>query len=153
VRTLPALRPHVHDDAEKAVRSAPVLVTVTTSDHGYIPADWLAPGMFVAHVSLDDLLPEVFRSAQAVYVDDVELVTDNPQRILGQLLQSGEAAGHHQVVGTLGQVIVGHAPAVRPSSGHVISNPFGMAVLDVALLAQIHRVAQSEGRGQRWELA
>jgi N-[(2S)-2-amino-2-carboxyethyl]-L-glutamate dehydrogenase len=158
----PTLRPRVHGDSEQAVRAAPVLVTTTTTGSGYIPEHWLAPGTFVAHVSLDDLLPGVFRTAQAVYVDDITLVADNPRRVLGRLMREGEVTGPGQgppsgagraLDGTLGQVLTGAVPAVRPSTGHVVSNPFGMSVLDVALLAEVRRVAAREGLGRRLPLS
>ena len=160
------MRVYVHEDAEKAVRAAPVVVTTTTSDDPYIPAHWLAPGTFVAHVSLDDLLPEVFDTAEAVYVDDVALVIDNPRRVLGRLMRDDavlppqaesragdDTHGGRRLNGTLGQVLTGAVPAVRPSSGHVVSNPFGMAVLDVGLLGAIQRIAVLDGLGRRLELS
>jgi ornithine cyclodeaminase len=157
----PRLRVRVHEDTEDAVRAAPVLLTTTTTDKGYIPAHWLAAGTFVAHVSLDDLLPDVFATAQAVYVDDVTLVAENPRRVLGRLMEEGDvlppshdpSSGTGRVLdGTLGQVLTGAVPGVRPSAGHVVSNPFGMSVLDVGLLAQVRRVAEAEGLGQRLSL-
>ncbi|MGW0467803.1 ornithine cyclodeaminase family protein [Streptomyces sp. NPDC003027] len=157
----PRLRVRVHEETEKAVRAAPVLLTTTTTDRGYIPAHWLASGTFVAHVSLDDLLPDVFSTAQALYVDDVSLVAENPRRVLGRLMgegyvlppSHGPSSGEGRPLeGTLGQVLTGAVPAVRPSTGHVVSNPFGMSVLDVGLLAQVRQVAEREGLGQRLSL-
>lgn len=159
-------RVHVHEDTEKAVRAAPVVITTTTSESPYIPAHWLAPGTFVAHVSLDDLMPEVFDTAQAVYVDDVALVMSNSRRVLGGLMQEGAilppqadaepgdaTRAGRRLNGTLGQVLAGEIRAVRPSSGHVVSNPFGMSALDVGLLGEVRRVAALEGRGRRLELS
>lgn len=157
----PRLRVRVHEGTEEAVRAAPVLLTTTTTDKGYIPARWLGAGTFVAHVSLDDLLPDVFSTAQALYVDDVSLVAENPRRVLGRLMAEGDvlppspdpsSGAGRALRGTLGQVLTGAVPAVRPSTGHVVSNPFGMSVLDVGLLAQVRRVAEAEGLGQRLSL-
>ncbi|WP_326598023.1 ornithine cyclodeaminase [Streptomyces sp. NBC_01803] len=139
----PRLTPHVHDDPRDAVRAATVLVLTTTSDRGYLPAAWPLPGTFIAHVSLDDLLPEVFHTAQGLFVDDVGLVTDNPRRVLGGLIRDGEITPD----GTLGQVLTGRVPAIRPTTGHVVSNPFGMAILDVGLLDALHHIARAKGHG------
>jgi N-[(2S)-2-amino-2-carboxyethyl]-L-glutamate dehydrogenase len=161
----PALKVRVAGTTQDAVRSAPVIITVTTSNSAYIPAVWIEPGSFVAHVSLDDLMEDVFRSAEALYVDDVDLVRDNPRRILGRLMQevvvSWPAAdpcpgtGLSEAVaitGTLGMVLEGRCPVVRPSTRFVVSNPFGMSILDVGLIAAVHRQAELQRLGQVLEL-
>ena len=153
----PHLTVRVHDSAQEAVQASSIVVTTTTADCGYLPAAWLAPGTFVAHVSLDDLLPDAFLTAQGLFVDDVDLVSDNPCRILGRMMRDGQVAAHPDVSGsgsgqavdgTLGQVLTGKRPAIRPTSGHVISNPFGMSVLDVGLLEAVYTVAVDRGLGQ-----
>jgi ornithine cyclodeaminase/alanine dehydrogenase-like protein (mu-crystallin family) len=161
----PVLRVGIAGTARDAVRSAPVVITVTTSSAAYIPAAWIEPGSFVAHVSLDDLMEDVFRSAEALYVDDVDLVRNNPRRILGRLLQGGSASWPADeaspgacspkvpsITGTLGMVLEGRCPAVRPSTGYVVSNPFGMSILDVGLIAAVHRQARLLRLGQVLEL-
>ncbi|MBV8542017.1 MAG: ornithine cyclodeaminase [Pseudonocardiales bacterium] len=161
----PALRVRATGSARAAVHAASLVITVTTSSAAYIPAAWIEPGSFVAHVSLDDLMADVFQSAQALYVDDVDLVRDNPRRILGQLLQEGTVswpagdaspgAGSSKaatITGTLGMVLEGRCPAVRPSTGYVVSNPFGMSILDVGLIAAVHRQTRLLGLGQVLEL-
>ncbi|AEV81898.1 ornithine cyclodeaminase [Actinoplanes sp. SE50] len=145
----PELTVTVADSARHAAGAAPVLITVTTSNDPYIPASWLAGGSFVAHVSLDDLTGEAFRGAEAVFVDDLELIRDNPRRIMGRLLQEGVLTGGD---GSLGEVLTGRRPARRPGSGYVISNPFGMAVLDVALIHAVAQVARETGAGQLLDL-
>ncbi len=175
-RTVTAEHPGLHvavaGTARDAVCSAPVIITVTTSSVPYIPAGWIEPGSFVAHVSLDDLQPDVFASAEALYVDDVDLVRDNPRRILGRLLHEGSVSGPTadvptgssepspgagapdttMITGTLGMVVTGACPAVRPSAGHVVSNPFGMSILDVGLIAAVQQQARILGLGQILEL-
>jgi ornithine cyclodeaminase/alanine dehydrogenase-like protein (mu-crystallin family) len=164
-RKYPALRARVAGSARDAVGSAPVVITVTTSSAAYIPAAWIEPGSFVAHVSLDDLREDVFHSAEALYVDDLDLVRDNPRRILGRLLQEGSVcwpAGNESpgpgspkvasITGTLGMVLEGMCPAVRPFTGYVVSNPFGMSILDVGLIAAVHQQARLLGLGQVLEL-
>ncbi|MEU1074585.1 MULTISPECIES: ornithine cyclodeaminase [unclassified Streptomyces] len=155
----PELRTLVHATAREAVRASPVVVTATTTGAGYLPAAWLCPGTFVAHVSLADLLPDALLTAQALYVDDIGLVRDNPRRVLGALMREGRItarepgpAGGRALDGTLGQVLIGEVAAKRPGAGHVVSNPFGMAVLDVALLAAVHEVAVRRASGRRLRL-
>lgn len=156
----PGLEVTVVDDVRQAAGAAPVLITVTTSNEPYLRAGWLAAGSFVAHVSLDDLTEEAFRSAEAIFVDDLELIRDNPRRIMGRLLQEGALAapgepaqpGSRLIDGSLGEVLLGRRAARRPQRGYVISNPFGMAVLDVALIHAVAEVARETGAGQILEL-
>jgi ornithine cyclodeaminase len=143
-RKHPRLRVEVLPSAQDAVGAALVIITVTTSTTPYIPADWIAAGSFVAHVSLDDLTPGALLGAQALYVDDLDLIRDNPQRILGHLLNE-EPATH--ITGTLGAVLEGTCPVVRPLGGYVVSNPFGMSILDVGLTAAVERRARELGLG------
>ncbi|MER5551546.1 ornithine cyclodeaminase [Streptomyces sp. NPDC002793] len=153
----PGLKVTVSDSAERAVGATSVVVTVTTSDSPYIPAAWITPGTFLAHVSLDDFTEEVYASAEAVYGDDLTLIEENPRRIMGRLMTEGrlvragaEGSGRGRTVeGTLGEVLLGQVPAVRPEKGHVLSNPFGMSILDVGLIDAVHRRAEELGVGQR----
>ncbi len=100
-----------HGRAAEAAAASTVVITLTITDTGYLAPDHLRPGTFVAHVSLDDLLPEVFDRAQALYVDDVELVRDNPRRVLGLLgegrvlVPGAPKPGTSSIRGTLGDVL------------------------------------------------
>jgi ornithine cyclodeaminase/alanine dehydrogenase-like protein (mu-crystallin family) len=143
--------------AEETVGASNILITLTTSRSPYIEPGWLRPGSFVAHVSLDDLTEKVFVQAEAVFVDDVTLVQDNPRRILGRLMAEGAvcaptaagtpASAGREIAGTLGDVLTGRRAAVRPTDGVVVSNPFGMSILDVGLLQRVAALADAEGLG------
>ena len=154
---LPGLDVRVANGPEECVGASRVLVTVTVSDTPYIDTGWFdGPGL-VAHVSLDDVDRSVFESAQAVLVDDVELVVDNPRRILGSLVADGVVAPEPRqsgacIAGTLGDVVAGRLAAPRPTDGLVVSNPFGMAILDVALMGEVDRAAAEAGLGVHLDL-
>ncbi|MGH8918588.1 MAG: ornithine cyclodeaminase [Actinomycetes bacterium] len=137
----------------QALAGAEVVITQTTSNDPYIETSWLDERAFVAHVSLDDLCADVFTDAAAIYVDDVTLVEENPRRILGALLQDGTVvrspygAVGPSITGTLGEVLCGTVEAIRPIAGRVISNPFGMSILDLALLQQTAEIAAKRNAG------
>jgi ornithine cyclodeaminase len=130
-----------------------VITTLTVSSEPYIPPHWFVPGTFIAHVSLDDALPAVFLEAEALYVDDVDLVRDNPRRILGSMMQAGDVvaeteAGPGQALARrYGDVLLGRGEAIRPRNGFVVSNPFGMAILDVAVCHEVAAQAEQAGLG------
>ncbi len=154
---IPSLRVEPVGEPEPCVARSGILVTVTVSPAPYIPPSWFAGPAFIAHVSLDDVLPETFASASAIFVDDEEMVAANPRRVLGRLIADGaigrSGSGQRpRVTGSLGQVIDGEVEAVRPVTGHVVSNPFGLAILDVALLGAVEAAAISRGEGLRINL-
>jgi ornithine cyclodeaminase len=147
------------DSPRDCVRDAELVVTATTATRGYIAWDWLAPGALVAHVSLDDLLPEVIQRAGLLVVDDWALVSHDDRRLLGVLYRRGELRspagdfhpectprpGARAVDTTLGEVLLGNHPG-RPGPGDVvISNPFGMAILDIAIAHAILPAAIAQG--------
>ena len=149
---VPRLRVEVAPDPQACVARSAVLITVTVSAVPYLPPSWFSRPAFIAHVSLDDLLPETFAAASAIFVDDEDMVAANPRRILGRLIDEGTvqrsaSPATPRVTGSLGQVIEGEVAAVRPGGGHVISNPFGLAILDVAVLAAVADAAGHLGEG------
>jgi ornithine cyclodeaminase len=155
---LPGVRVVLCDTARQAVAASPVLITLTTSRQPYIPSKWFEQAGFVAHVSLDDLAEDVFLDAEAIFVDDIELVRDNPRRILGRLMADGKVREPDspdpgcRIASTLGEILAGRREAVRPSGGVVVSNPFGMSILDIGLLEKVARAADGAGLGRRLEL-
>lgn len=143
----------VHDNVRAAVGGADVVVTLTTSNDPYIERSWLSDSAFLAHVSLGDLKAEVFTEASAIYVDDLALVQDNPRRVLGALLRDRlvspypDDSGAPFIAGTLGDVIRGSVARPGPDAAMVVSNPFGMSILDLALLRDVARIAEKDDRG------
>lgn len=156
----PELDIRITDDAATATVRAGVVVTATTSSSPYLGPEAFSAGTFIAHVSLDDVTAEVLIEAEGLFVDDVSLVRDNPRRILGRLMQEGRVlpsreparVGARPVDGTLGDVLVGRRPAICPSSGFVVSNPFGMSILDIGLLDAVRAEAELQNIGVHIDL-
>jgi ornithine cyclodeaminase len=142
-------------NAEDAVRSAMLVVAVTTTTTGYIPYRWFRPGAVVVHVSLDDLLPEVVMLADTVIVDDWPLVRDDEHRLFGRMYRAGRLAGPGEpapaggrsVDAELGDVLTGARPARRKPDGIVVVNPFGMSIEDIALASEVRVRAEALGLG------
>lgn len=147
------------DSAEVAVRDAEVVVTTTTTADGYLPHCWLAPGAVVAHVSLDDVMPDVVTGADLVVVDDWQLVSTDDRRLLGRMWREGALLGPNgeafeqatararRVDATLADIAVGRHPGRTAEEQIVLSNPFGMGILDVALAGEVLRVAERQDVG------
>lgn len=151
---------------EACVRGAEVIIAVTTTTTGYLAYDWLSPGALLAQVSLDDARPEVALSAGLVVVDDWGLVSADRRRLLGRMFGAGELlapdgsacpgvsprATARRVDATLGDILAGTHPGRTSPESVVLSNPFGMAILDVALADAVATVAREAGVGQVLEL-
>ncbi|WP_051450451.1 hypothetical protein [Actinospica robiniae] len=75
----------------------------------------------------------------------------------GELLSpQGEAhpeavprAGARRVDGTLGEVLTGAVPGRKSETDVILSNPFGMSVLDLAVAEPVFHVARDLGIGLR----
>ncbi|HEX9030561.1 MAG TPA: ornithine cyclodeaminase [Streptosporangiaceae bacterium] len=149
--------------AESCVRESNVVVLATTTSKAYVPYHWISPGTFISNVSLDDLFPEVFQRCDYLVVDDWSLVCDDERRMLGRLAraglvggpggqpgQSGEhgaAPAPRAVDATLGQLLTGERPGPQSRDAVAVCNPFGMAILDVALAYSVVAAAEAAGTG------
>ncbi|HEX8305253.1 MAG TPA: hypothetical protein VF612_10275 [Jatrophihabitans sp.] len=145
----------VAGSAREAVAGAGLVVTVTTTTTGYLAQDWLAPGALIAHVSLDDVLPEVIEQADVLVVDDWDLIAADDRRVLGRMYRSGavtgpagqrfaaDAGAGRRVDATLAEILTGDHPGRSAATDIVLSNPFGMGVLDVALAAAVRDLAMA----------
>jgi ornithine cyclodeaminase/alanine dehydrogenase-like protein (mu-crystallin family) len=153
----------VHSDARTAVAASEITVFTTTVDEGYVEPDWVRPGALLVNVSLGDLTDATFLEAAAVYVDDLELVADNPRRPLGRLMAAGLitrpgdaparqtrpgcADTPRRIDATLGGLLTGRHTTHGVATPHVVLNPFGMGVLDVALYGAVATQAHLDGIG------
>ncbi|WP_063784291.1 hypothetical protein [Streptomyces sp. SBT349] len=150
---VPSVTVRTEPSARSCAAASQVVITLTVSDRPYASHDWFRPGTFVAHVSLDDLREDVFVKAERLWVDDLGLIEENPRRILGRLLQERVVvAADGGITGSLGEVLTGEVPASRPTCGVVVSNPFGMSILDVGMVDAIGRTAEADGIGTRIDL-
>ena len=148
-----AARIEVAESAHDAVVGADVVITATTTTTGYIPYEWLQPGCFISHVSLDDLLPDVFLRCDHLFVDSISLVAADTRRILGRMLRDGRirppgslGEGGRCIDAQLGAVLDGStSPAAAGNT--VVLNPFGMAIEDIAVAGRVLAVAEERGLG------
>ena len=132
------------------------VVTVATL---LISSVWLASGSLVAHVSLDDVLPNVVEQADLVVIDDWDLISADDRRLVGRMYRAGTLLGPggeafaepektaRQIDATLADVIAGRHPGRTKPEQVILSNPFGMGILDVAVAAQVLRTAQDLSLG------
>jgi ornithine cyclodeaminase len=143
-------------NAEEAVIGANLVITATTATTGYLDYDCFAAGTVIVNVSLDDVLPDVVHRADLLFVDDWSLVRDDEHRLLGRLARAGQLVGPceqdrpgaRRVDAQLGQVLTGAHPGRTSAEQLILVNPFGMAIGDVALAAEVARKAAQLDLGQ-----
>ncbi|GIG71591.1 ornithine cyclodeaminase [Phytomonospora endophytica] len=162
--TAAGVRCTVVDTPEQAVRRSDWVVAATTTAEPYISWNWLRPRAVVSNVGLDDVHHEVYERAATLLVDDWSLVAADEFRTLGHLHRSGVVAAPdaplngaaRRVDAVLGNALgpettvedVVPTPGLAAAEGVVLFNPFGMAICDVALAAEVERHARRLGLGQ-----
>ncbi|HEY6540988.1 MAG TPA: ornithine cyclodeaminase family protein [Ktedonobacteraceae bacterium] len=148
--------------AEEAIRSAQLIVPVTTTTEGYISFAWLRPGSLLVNISLDDPLPEVVFKADAVVVDDWNLVKNDSRRLIGRMYREGKVigpddpglasgSGCRRIDAQLGDIVAGTKVGRRGPDDIILVNPFGLSLEDVALGAAVYQIAREMGIGVQLE--
>jgi N-[(2S)-2-amino-2-carboxyethyl]-L-glutamate dehydrogenase len=144
--------------AEEAIRPAQLTIPATTTTVGYIQFAWLQPGSILVNVSLDDVLPEVVFQADAVIVDDWNLVKNDPRRLIGRLYREGRVLGpndpddtppgqRRKIDAEIGDIVVGTREGRKTENDIILVNPFGLAIEDIALAGHIYQLALVNGLG------
>ncbi len=139
--------------AQEAIRSAQLIIPVTTVTTGYIRFEWLSPGSILVNVSLDDPLPEVVFKATTVIVDDWDLVKNDSRRLLGRLYRAGQLLGPDEpgemrsspgrrVDMQLGDLALGTKTGRRSLHDIILVNPFGLSLEDLILAAHVYQKAR-----------
>jgi len=126
--------------AEEAVRGADVVVTATGSTTPVLRGEWLSPGAHVNSVGavrpdwreLDD---EVLRRAR-IYVDSREAC----------LAESGDIIAAPEIVGEIGEVVLGEVAGRRSDEEITLFKSVGLAVEDVVTAQLVYEKAVKDER-------
>jgi ornithine cyclodeaminase len=145
----------VTQTAEDAISQAQLIVPVTTTTAGYISFRWLQPGALLSNVSLDDPQPEVVLKAHQLVVDDWKLVKADKRRLIGRMYREGSVIGPNttstngarKIDAQLGEIVAGTKAGRTSDDEIILFNPFGLAIEDVALAADVYRAAKEAGIG------
>ena len=133
---------------EALCRETPLVSFATTAGAPHVPDTVTFPaGATVLHVSLRDLAPATILAVDNV-VDDVDHVC----RARTSMHLTEEAVGHRRFIRTtLGDVLLGRAPARADARGVTVFSPFGLGILDLAVARLVIDAAPSAGVGMTVE--
>jgi ornithine cyclodeaminase len=137
------------DTAEAAVRDADIVVLVTSSPTPVLESGWVADGAHVISVGAcrpdqREMDPALVARAR-LYVDSrAAALVESGDVVLG--VREGRFTESH-IVGEVGQVVLGRAPARTGASDVTIFKSLGMAVEDVVAADLVLRRAIEQGGG------
>jgi N-[(2S)-2-amino-2-carboxyethyl]-L-glutamate dehydrogenase len=132
--------------AEEALGSGQIVSIATTAVSPHIRSlSACQPSAVVLHISLRDLAPEAILEADNI-VDDVDHVC----RANTSLDLAAKATGHRNFIrATIGDILLGAAPARVGSGRTVVFSPFGLGILDLSLAMHVYKAACSTGKLHR----
>jgi ornithine cyclodeaminase len=146
----PAVRFHVMQSAEAAVRQGEVVITCTVTDTPYLPFEWLQKGTFVSNTSIMDVHKDVFLKADKVIVDDWEQ-SNREKKIINQLIVEG-LFSREDLHAELGEVVTGKKAGRESEEEIILLNPMGMAIEDISCARSIYMKAMQAEAGVKLKL-
>lgn len=139
------------ETVERAVSGADVVCTVTNSATPVLRGDWLSAGM---HINAVGASLQHARELDAAAVAKSRLYCDSRVSMLAEsgdfLLARAEGAiDESHIVGELGDVLLGIAPARRNADEITLFKSLGLGIEDVAAARYVYDRAVEQGMGTR----
>lgn len=140
--------------AERAVRGADVICTVTGSTTPVVEGDWLAPGVHLnavgaARPDWRELATDVVRRAR-LFVDSRAGAVTEAGDVVGPIGEGAITERH--IVAEIGEVFAGRHPGRENQDEITLFKSLGMAVEDVATARFAYARAQAKGIGEEIRL-
>jgi ornithine cyclodeaminase len=140
-------RLHLADSADALLAASHLVSFGTTAIKPHVTDLSICPAdATILHVSLRDLEPQVILDNDNV-VDDLGHVC----RAQTSIHLAAELRGDQDFVrGSIGEILLGTAPAKPTGAGLTIFSPFGLGILDLAVAELVCRRAIEHGKGTRF---
>jgi alanine dehydrogenase len=135
--------------AAEAVGGADLICTVTTATEPVLRGEWVTPG---AHINAVGAYTPVTRELDSALVAAARLYADRRESLLNEagefLIPAGEGLiDDDHVVGELGEVLAGKAPARTSPEQITLFKSLGIAIEDLASACFIYEKAKKHGLG------
>ena len=140
------------ESARAAVENMPIVSLATSSRSPVIEPQWIKPGALVISITSGQLPREMVAESRVVvsWKDEV-LGGEAPRQPYSAMIADGSWSAE-QIVGELGDVILGNVPARLRESETVVFESVGMPIWDTVTTAWAYRWAAANGVGARFSL-
>jgi ornithine cyclodeaminase len=144
----------VKETAREAVEGADIICTTTTSKEPVVEGAWVAPG---AHVNAVGAFTPTSRELDSTLVAKARLYVDRRESTLNEagdfLIPKADGLfGDEHIVGELGEVLLGKAPARRSRAEITLFKSLGIAIEDLASAHYILQKASETNTGTWLEI-
>jgi ornithine cyclodeaminase len=145
----PRLDITVSPDAERAVRGADVVCTVTSAREPILNGEWLAPGM---HVNAVGSSIRTAREVDAIAMQRARVYVDRRESALAEagdfLMAKAEGAvTDDHIVGEIGALLLGEIAGRTSADEITLFKSLGIAIEDLAAAEHVYRKARASGEG------
>jgi ornithine cyclodeaminase len=134
---------------EEAVAGADLICTTTTASEPVVRGAWVSPG---AHVNAVGAYTPTTRELDSDLVVGARLYADRRESLLSEagefLIPKGEGRiGDEHIVGEIGDVLTGAAPARTSPDEITLFKSLGIAIEDLASAQRIYEICIENGLG------
>ncbi len=135
--------------AEEAVKGADLICTTTTATEPVVLGDWVASG---AHVNAVGAYTPTTRELDSALVAKARVYADRRESLLSEsgefLIPKGEGLiGDDHIVGEIGEVLAGRAPARTSPDEITLFKSLGIAIEDLASAHRIYEICRERDLG------
>jgi len=151
---LTGLSVEVAATAEEAVAGADLICTVTSATEPVLRGAWVSPG---AHINAVGAYTPATRELDSALVAGARLYADRREALLSEagefLIPKGEGLiGDEHIVGEIGEVLLGKAPARTSPQEITLFKSLGLAVEDLAAAHHVYTKAKERELGTWLEI-
>ena len=134
-----------HEDYEKAIMGADIIVTAISGQEPILKADWINRGVFYSHVGGYEDEYAVANKADKIVCDDWEVVKHRNQTISRMYKQN--LLKDSDIYANLYEIVAGHKPGRQNLEEFIYYNGVGMSYVDVALAYWMYQKVRDKGLG------
>lgn len=133
-------------ELEPAVRSADMVVTMTSTRKPYLKSEWLRKDATVIQMGPNEVEPAVILGADVLLVDNWEQLTHSRLSAVQKLYMEGKLKQKDAT--ELKEVIVGNRAGRDSDSQQIVYCSLGLGAMDIVIAERLYQTARARGIGQ-----